>query len=200
MWGSLFGGGAAAAKKKQDAAKNSIVKLREQVNMLEKKEAHLQKQIDELTATAKRNVQTNKKGASPFPPAALACQCDAGRRWMLTGRLAALVALKRKKALEHDLDKWSATKNTLEQQVFSLENANINLETMKAMQQGAKAMKGIHGDLYPPPPPSSPVCANDRAKITGKSGYHYGRHSRTNVDFKRYQRCHRSACARHRTR
>jgi hypothetical protein len=74
MWGSLFGGGATAAKKKQDAAKNSIVGLREQVNMLEKKEAHLQKQIDELTATAKRNVQTNKKGTHsppmhpPLPP------------------------------------------------------------------------------------------------------------------------------------
>ena len=71
-------------------------------------------------------------------------------------RTAALAALKRKKALEHDLDKWSATKNTLEQQVFSLENANINLETMKAMQQGAKAMKGIHGDLYIPCTPYSP--------------------------------------------
>ena len=67
MWGTLFGGGAAANKKKQDAAKNSIVKLREQVNMLEKKEAHLQKQIDDLTATAKRNVTTNKKGI-PLPP------------------------------------------------------------------------------------------------------------------------------------
>jgi charged multivesicular body protein 4 len=61
MW-SLFGGGQAANKKKQDAAKNSIVKLREQVTMLEKKEAHLQKQIDDLTAVAKRNVTTNKKG------------------------------------------------------------------------------------------------------------------------------------------
>ena len=61
-----------------------------------------------------------------------------------------MAALKRKKALERDLDKWSATKNTLEQQVFALENANINLETMKAMQQGASAMKGIHGSLYVP--------------------------------------------------
>jgi hypothetical protein len=67
MWGTLFGGGQAANKKKQDAAKNSIVKLREQVNMLEKKETHLQKQIDDLTATAKRNVTTNKKGTLPFP-------------------------------------------------------------------------------------------------------------------------------------
>ena len=63
MWSTLFGGGAAANKKKQDEAKNAIVKLREQVNMLEKKEAHLQKQIDDLTATAKRNVTSNKKGA-----------------------------------------------------------------------------------------------------------------------------------------
>jgi charged multivesicular body protein 4A/B len=62
MWSTLFGGGAAVNKKKQDEAKNAIVKLREQVNMLEKKEAHLQKQIDDLTATAKRNVTTNKKG------------------------------------------------------------------------------------------------------------------------------------------
>ena len=67
MWGTLFGGGQAANKKKQDAAKNSIVKLREQVNMLEKKEAHLQKQIDDLTATAKRNVTTNKKGMNSAP-------------------------------------------------------------------------------------------------------------------------------------
>jgi len=66
MWSTLFGGGAAANKKKQDEAKNAIVKLREQVNMLEKKEAHLQKQIDDLTATAKRNVTSNKKGVSSF--------------------------------------------------------------------------------------------------------------------------------------
>lgn len=83
MWSTLFGGGAAANKKKQDAAKNSIVKLREQVNMLEKKEAHLQKQIDDLTATAKRNVATNKKGTSARPPlsswVSLPCPSEAGR-------------------------------------------------------------------------------------------------------------------------
>jgi charged multivesicular body protein 4A/B len=60
FWG-LFGG-TGQNKKKQDAAKNAIVRLREQINMLEKKEAHLQKQIDDYTATAKRNVTSNKKG------------------------------------------------------------------------------------------------------------------------------------------
>jgi hypothetical protein len=69
--------------------------------------------------------------------------------------VAALAALQRKKMLEKDLDKWTSTKNTIEQQVFALENANINLETMKAMQAGASAMKGIHGSLYPLLPPSS---------------------------------------------
>jgi charged multivesicular body protein 4A/B len=62
--------------------------------------------------------------------------------------VAALTALQRKKMLEKDLDKWTSTKNTIEQQVFALENANINLETMKAMKAGADAMKGIHGSLY----------------------------------------------------
>lgn len=62
--------------------------------------------------------------------------------------VAAMAALQRKKLLEKDLDKWTQTKNTIEQQVFALENANINLETMKAMKAGADAMKGIHGSLY----------------------------------------------------
>jgi Snf7 len=62
--------------------------------------------------------------------------------------IAALAALQRKKVLEKDLDKWTATKNTIESEIFALENANINLETMKAMKAGADAMKGIHGSLY----------------------------------------------------
>ena len=37
--------------------------------------------------------------------------------------------------------------DSLEQQLFSIESANLNLETMRAMQQGAKAMKTIHGGL-----------------------------------------------------
>jgi charged multivesicular body protein 4A/B len=62
--------------------------------------------------------------------------------------VAALAALQRKKMLEKDLERWTSSKNAIEQQVFALENANINLETMKAMKAGADAMKGIHGTLY----------------------------------------------------
>jgi charged multivesicular body protein 4A/B len=71
-----------------------------------------------------------------------------------------MAALTRKKLLEKDLDKWTNTKNTIEQQVFTLENANINLETMKAMKSGADAMKGIHGSLY---------CLTIRIRANGRS-------------------------------
>src|ERR1700730_5621610 len=77
---------------------------------------------------------------------------DLATLWMWADNgVAAMAALTRKKMLEKDLDKWTNTKNTIEQQVFALENANINLETMKAMKSGADAMKGIHGTLYDSP-------------------------------------------------
>jgi len=76
--------------------------------------------------------------------------------------------------LEKDLDKWTSTKNTIEQQVFALENANINLETMKAMQAGASAMKGIHGSLYPllppPPPPFPPLLPHTTLVLGWEDG------------------------------
>src|SRR5271154_6224270 len=81
--------------------------------------------------------------------------------------VAALAALQRKKMLEKDLDKWTSTKNTIEQQVFALENANINLETMKAMQAGASAMKGIHGSLYPPFLPTAPSTYHPYCWVAG---------------------------------
>jgi len=84
--------------------------------------------------------------------------------------VAALNALQRKKQLEKELDKWTNTKNTIEAQVFTLENANINLETMKAMQSGATAMKGIHGSLYVQL--LSPELTF--IQITRESGYDYG--------------------------
>ena len=85
---------------------------------------------------------------------------DTGGSFLHSGLIcvAALAALQRKKMLEKDLERWTSSKNAIEQQVFALENANINLETMKAMKAGADAMKGIHGTLYLPiPVPSLPL-------------------------------------------
>lgn len=57
------------------------------------------------------------------------------------------MALKRKRALEDQINKIMGSRMTLETQVMAIENANINLETMNAMKAGADAMKNIHGSL-----------------------------------------------------
>lgn len=54
-----FGGGAAA---KKDAPKNAILGLRSTLDMLTKREKHLQNQMDEQDALARKNVNTNKTG------------------------------------------------------------------------------------------------------------------------------------------
>jgi hypothetical protein len=58
-WGAWFGGGAA---KKRDAPKNAILQLRGQLEMLSKREKHLQNQMEEQESIARKNVSTNKKG------------------------------------------------------------------------------------------------------------------------------------------
>lgn len=60
-WGfsSLFGGSAAA---KKDAPKNAILRLRSTLEMLSKREKHLQNQMDEQDVIARKNVSSNKGG------------------------------------------------------------------------------------------------------------------------------------------
>ncbi|KAI9007229.1 Snf7-domain-containing protein [Gaertneriomyces semiglobifer] len=101
--------------------KDAIVRLRESLEMLEKRERYLQTKIDNELKIAKVNVSKNKR--------------------------AALMALKRKKAYEEQIQKIMGSRMTLEQQVMAIENANVNLETMNAMKAGADAMKTIHGAL-----------------------------------------------------
>ena len=59
VWG-WFGGGSAA---KKDTPKNAILGLRSQLEMLQKRERHLQTQMDEQDAIARKNISTNKNGA-----------------------------------------------------------------------------------------------------------------------------------------
>ncbi|KAF4440465.1 vacuolar-sorting SNF7 [Fusarium acutatum] len=118
MWG-WFGG--AAAQKRKDTPKNAILGLRAQLDMLQKRERHLQTQIDEQDATARKNVSTNKNAAK--------------------------AALRRKKTHEHALEQTIAQIGTLEQQINSIESANINKETLAAMSNANAAMKQIYGGL-----------------------------------------------------
>ncbi|KAI9900441.1 hypothetical protein N3K66_004703 [Trichothecium roseum] len=121
MWGWF--GGSGAAQKRKDAPKNAILGLRSQLDMLQKREKHLQNQIDEQDGLARKHVSTNKNAAK--------------------------AALKRKKAHEHSLDQTVAQIGTLEQQINSIESANINRETLAAMEKAGEAMKHIHGKLTP---------------------------------------------------
>ena len=62
-------------------------------------------------------------------------------------QIAARTALKRKKAHEHSLEQTANQITMLENQIYSIESANINQETLHAMQSAGKAMKDIHGKL-----------------------------------------------------
>ncbi|KAH6636770.1 Snf7-domain-containing protein [Chaetomium tenue] len=120
IWG-WFGGG--AAQKRKDTPKNVILDLRTQLEMLQKREAHLTRQIEEQEQIARKNVNTNKTTAK--------------------------AALRRKKIHEHNLEQTLNHIGTLEQQVNAIESANINQETFIAMQRAGDAMKTIHGKLTP---------------------------------------------------
>ncbi|KAF9123217.1 Snf7 family [Linnemannia elongata] len=108
-------------RKPKVTPKDSIVELRNTLQMLEKRETFLQTKIDNELKIAKANATKNRR--------------------------AALMALKRKKQFEGQIEKISGSRLTIETQVMAIENANVNLETMKAMRAGAEAMKGIHGAM-----------------------------------------------------
>jgi charged multivesicular body protein 4A/B len=61
-WGlGWFGGG---TQQKKDAPKKAILQLRSQLDMLSKREKHLQNQMDEQDALARKHVNSNKNGTS----------------------------------------------------------------------------------------------------------------------------------------
>jgi len=129
---NLFG----KAKTAKASPKDAIVRLRETLEMLEKREKYLETKIGNELKFAKANAQKNRRGA---------LHCHPTNR---TNQQAALMALKRKKAYENEITKISGSRMTIETQVMAIENANVNLETMNAMKAGAEAMKNIHGNLY----------------------------------------------------
>lgn len=61
--------------------------------------------------------------------------------------VAAKVALRRKKVHEKTLEQTTAQITQLEQQIYSIEAANINFETLAAMKKAGDAMKQIHGGM-----------------------------------------------------
>jgi len=115
---SYFGGG---RKDPKSAARDAIVGLRQQLQMIEKKQEYLEKKIEEETKKARANAVSNKSAAT--------------------------AALKRKKMSEQELDRLAGSRLQLEMQVNTLESANLNAETMNAMKKASDALKVIHGKL-----------------------------------------------------
>lgn len=121
---NLFGRKAAAPKAKANPADtaDTIRKLREQLEALEKRELHIDKKIAAQLADAKaKSAAKDKRGA--------------------------IFALKRKKMYEAEVEKLQGARMTLETQVMTLESAHVNMETFLALRSGADQMKAIHGTM-----------------------------------------------------
>jgi len=104
-------------------ARDAIVRLRTQLNMVEKKEDFLEKRIAYELQKARSNAVSNK--------------------------LTAIAALRRKKIYEAQLENLAETRLALERQVdSSIESANLNGETISAMKNGAVAL-GYSNGTFP---------------------------------------------------
>lgn len=106
---------------KKDDVTKTIVDLRAHLTVLEKRASYAEEQRDEHERTARALVTTNKAGARN--------------------------ALRKKKQKEDEIDKIQNQILALEQQLSSIEFANMNRETMKHMKQGAGAMRVINKDV-----------------------------------------------------
>ncbi|KAK4049375.1 hypothetical protein ACM66B_002661 [Microbotryomycetes sp. NB124-2] len=117
-WFSYITGRGTASK---DSTREAIVNLREHLLMLDKKEEHLTKKIEDETRKARANATTKPNVAKQ--------------------------ALRQRKLYENELESIAGRKMTLTTQVNAIESANMNKETLEAMKKGADVLKGIHGKL-----------------------------------------------------
>jgi len=101
--------------------KDSITKLRETLEMLEKREQYLQRKVEKELQLAKQNATKNKR--------------------------AAMMALKRKKTYESQMDKIAGARMTIDTQLMAIEGANVSLEAMNAMRMGAQTMRAMHNNM-----------------------------------------------------
>jgi len=99
----------------------SIQKLRESQETLEKREQHLCKQMEQAGLDAKKKLKAKDKRGAMFH-------------------------LKRKKMLEKQVEQIYGKKTNLEIQIMALENAASNRDMIDAMVSGREALKAVVGD------------------------------------------------------
>lgn len=116
---NLFGG--SAPKQPIPSANQGLEQLEEKADMMRKRIAHIQNQIEEQEKIARQYATTNKSRA--------------------------LAALKKKKTLEENMTKAEGTLQNIENQKDILENASSNAAVLKTMADTAKIVKKQHEDL-----------------------------------------------------
>jgi len=108
--------------KKAPTPKETITKMRETIEMLEKRENHLQNKINFELQEAKKFIAAKNKRA-------------------------AMMCVKRKKAYEVQIEKMSGARMTIDAQLMAIEGASVSLDTMNVMKMGAQTMKSIHNNI-----------------------------------------------------
>jgi len=106
---------------KAPTPKEALGKLKETLDMLQKREDYLQTKVQKELVIAKQNATKNKRTA--------------------------LAALKRKRAYESQMEKMAGARSTIETQVIAMENMSVAIETLTAMKMASKAMAGIHNNM-----------------------------------------------------
>ncbi len=109
-------------KKAALSPKEAIAKLRESLEILEKREEYLQKRCETEASKARNFMQQKNKRA-------------------------ALFCLKRKRVYEQQIEKLGGARMTIEQQIMTLESANVSVQTMNAMKEGVETMKQLHKEI-----------------------------------------------------
>jgi charged multivesicular body protein 4 len=119
---NLFGKKKAAAPKAQSNPVDTINMLKENYEVLEKREEHITKKMEVALKEAKEKMAKKDKNG-------------------------ALFCLKRKKMYEAEVQKLQGARITLDNQILALESAAVNIQTFKAIDQGAKAMREVRGNI-----------------------------------------------------
>uniref|UniRef100_A0AC35F5W3 Tropomodulin n=2 Tax=Panagrolaimus sp. PS1159 TaxID=55785 RepID=A0AC35F5W3_9BILA len=118
MLKNIFGGKKKAAG---PTTQEALAKLQETEDILEKKQAHIEKLIQQNTAEARANASTNKRKA--------------------------LLALKQKKLHEKEQLHIDGVLSTIQFQRSSLENASTNAEIMSVMAIANQALKDANKNM-----------------------------------------------------
>ncbi|EFA81929.1 SNF7 family protein [Heterostelium album PN500] len=100
----------------------TIARLRQTIEMLEKRQKFLQEKADRKEEEAKLMVSKKKKRE-------------------------ALLCLKQRNTYQTEVNKLQGTFDTLSTQIFALENAKMNEEILNSMRSGAQHLKSLQNNL-----------------------------------------------------